>query len=545
VAGDLDGAQEEARRAVQLARDGAATSEAYVLLGRIASARRQREQALLAFRNAVRAEAALAASGGTPEAEPWQLLAAEYLEAGDEAAAVRTLDDLAAHVPGDGSAFRELGRALLERREPARAERHLLRAVALDASDVEAHRLLAEVHEALRRHPEAREDLLAVLRAEPDDAAALLALGRMALRQGDLDQAREWLHRHVRSAPDRAEAHLRVVFLWLEGSHGEAALAAARAAIEDVGPEPRLRFAEGIALQVLRRWEESARALGAVGADAGELFVSARVAQADALSRVRRHAAAERALQALLVAAPDDVRLVTMRATVLERAGRAVEAVALLRRAVAGRQRGALEADLPDLYAALGESLVAAGRPAEAVVTLRDAVAARPRDETLLYALGSAHERAGQSEAAVAQMRALLSVNPDHAEALNFIGYTFAEQGVRLEEAERLVRRALELKPRSGHVLDSLGWVLYRRGDFRRAIEALEEADRLSGPDATILEHLGDAYLAAARHADAARAYRRALASFADEHPQEAGRRASLEKKLRETATSAKRSRGR
>ena len=62
-------------------------------------------------------------------------------------------------------------------------------------------------------------------------------------------------------------------------------------------------------------------------------------------------------------------------------------------------------------------------------------------------------------------MRALLAVNPDHAEALNFVGYAYAEQGVRLEEAERLVRRALELKPRSGHILDSLGWVLFRRGD--------------------------------------------------------------------------------
>lgn len=545
LTGDLDGAQEEGRRAVQLARAGAAASEAHVLLGRIASARRQREQALLAFRSAVLAETALAAAGETPDAEPWRLLAAAYLEGGDEEAAVRALDGLAALAPGDGSAFRELGRSLLERREPARAERHLRRAVELDASDVETHRLLAEVHEALRRHREAREDLLAVLRAEPDDAAALLALGRMALRQGELPQAREWLHRHVRSAPDRADAHLRVVFLWLEGNHGEAALSAARAAIDDAGAEPRLRFAEGIALQVLRRWEESARALGAVGAEAGELFVSARVAQADALSRLRRHGEAERALAAPLAAAPDDVRLVTMRATVLERAGRAADAVALLRRAVAARERGAQEPDLPDLYAALGDSLVAAGRAGEAVATLGRAVAARPRDETLLYALGSAHERAGQTEAAVAQMRALLAVNPDHAEALNFVGYTFAEQGERLEEAERLVRRALELKPRSGHVLDSLGWVLYRRGDLGRAIEALEEADRLSGADATILEHLGDAYRAAARHAEAARAYRRALASYADELPQEAGRRASLEKKLREIASSAERSRRR
>jgi Flp pilus assembly protein TadD len=132
-------------------------------------------------------------------------------------------------------------------------------------------------------------------------------------------------------------------------------------------------------------------------------------------------------------------------------------------------------------------------------------------------------------------MRALLAVNPDHAEALNFVGYCFAEQGVRLEEAERLVRRALELKPRSGHLLDSLGWVLFRRGDHRRAVELLEQADALSGPDATILEHLGDAYRAAARESEAAQAYRRGLASVPDELPSEQRkRRDALERKLRE-----------
>jgi Flp pilus assembly protein TadD len=173
---------------------------------------------------------------------------------------------------------------------------------------------------------------------------------------------------------------------------------------------------------------------------------------------------------------------------------------------------------------------------------LRAAVAAHPRDEELLFALGAAYERAGQPEVAVAQMRALLAVNPDHAEALNFVGYSYAEQGVRLDEAERLVRRALELKPRSGHILDSLGWVLFRRGDARRAVEALEQADTLAGPDATILEHLGDAYRATARPGDAARAYRRALASVGEELPSDQGkRRASLERKLRELGERARR----
>jgi Flp pilus assembly protein TadD len=220
---------------------------------------------------------------------------------------------------------------------------------------------------------------------------------------------------------------------------------------------------------------------------------------------------------------------------VLDRAGRAADAVALLRKAMTEQERTGPEGDLADLQVSLAESLAHSGRHDEAVSVLQAALSKRPREEELLFALGAAYERAGQVELAVAQMRALLAVNPDHPEALNFLGYSLAEQGVRLEEAEKLVRRALELKPRSGHMLDSLGWVLFRRGDARRAVEVLEQAEALAGPDATILEHLGDAYRASSRLGDAAKAYRRALTSVAEELPSDQGkRRGSLERKLSE-----------
>lgn len=542
-AGKLEPAEAEARHGLALARAGTATeSEAHVLLARLALARHYREPAAQALRSAIEIEKALAADGERPDPTPWRLLAGTFVEAGDEERAVLVLDDLAAVVPGDGGGFRELGRTFLERHEPGRAERHLHRAVQLDRRDPEALRLLARAHEALRRDAEAKEDLVAVLRLDPDDDRALLSLARMAVRQADVPGAREWFHRYLRGSSDGAAAHVRVVFQWLEYRHGKEALAAARAGIAEWGADPRLRFAEGLALEELRRWPEAVQALSGIGPDDGEVFVSSRVALAEALSRAGKHAEAERALEAPLAAQPRDARLLTMRAAVLDRAGRAADSVALLRKAVHDRERAGLDADLTDLKIALADSLARASRFDDAVAVLRGAVSAQPRDEELLFALGAAYDRAGQQEAAVAQMKALLAVNPDHAEALNFVGYAYAEQGVRLEDAERLVRRALELKPRSGHILDSLGWVLFRRGETRRAVEVLEQAEVLAGPDATILEHLGDAYRALARPADAAQAYRRALASVGEELPSDQGkRRASLERKLRELGERARR----
>jgi tetratricopeptide (TPR) repeat protein len=106
-------------------------------------------------------------------------------------------------------------------------------------------------------------------------------------------------------------------------------------------------------------------------------------------------------------------------------------------------------------------------------------------------------------------MQRALARNPDNASALNYIGYTWAERGLRLDEAERMINRAIELRPEDGFIVDSLGWVYYmrarpllQRGPSReatryleRALAELERADRLTGGDPVISEHLGDTYL--------------------------------------------------
>jgi Flp pilus assembly protein TadD len=83
--------------------------------------------------------------------------------------------------------------------------------------------------------------------------------------------------------------------------------------------------------------------------------------------------------------------------------------------------------------------------------------------------------------------------------------------GVQLDEAERLIRRALELQPNDGIYIDSLGWVYYQRGEYKRAVEQLERAVELAGEDPTIVEHLGDAYQRLGQSTSAIRVYRDAL----------------------------------
>ncbi|HYG66667.1 MAG TPA: tetratricopeptide repeat protein, partial [Anaeromyxobacteraceae bacterium] len=302
VAGDTSGAMAEANRAIALARGEPLAVDAYVLVGRLHAAAGELEPAILAVRRAVRLAGANADARREPPApEPWQVLAELYAGTGDEPAAARTLEDLTARLPDAGGGYRELGRALLDQGAVDAAEKHLRRAVEVDAGDLEALRLLAEVHERQRRLDAAREDLLGLLALEPDDASALLSLGRLALRDDDAAAAQRWFERHVTAARDRIEARARVAFEWLDVERPADALAAVR---DGGGDDARLRFAEGLALEGLRRWDEAARALGAVGPSAGELYFSARASLAYALSRAGRHAAAERALTPALEARP-------------------------------------------------------------------------------------------------------------------------------------------------------------------------------------------------------------------------------------------------
>jgi len=108
-------------------------------------------------------------------------------------------------------------------------------------------------------------------------------------------------------------------------------------------------------------------------------------------------------------------------------------------------------------------------------------------------------------------MKKVLEINPDNADALNYIGYTYAEQGVNLDRAEEMVKKALRLKPRDGYIIDSLGWVYFKKGDYKKAVRHLEEAEAYASEDPLIKEHLGDAYLKADLKDRALEMYERAL----------------------------------
>jgi len=110
----------------------------------------------------------------------------------------------------------------------------------------------------------------------------------------------------------------------------------------------------------------------------------------------------------------------------------------------------------------------------------------------LLFNRAVAFESLKQYEQVESTLHQLLKSTPGHAEAMNFLAYTYAIQGIKLGKAEALMHRALILKPNNGYYLDSLAWVYYKSGNFAKAIETQAQALKKIPEDAVMLEHYGD-----------------------------------------------------
>lgn len=152
---------------------------------------------------------------------------------------------------------------------------------------------------------------------------------------------------------------------------------------------------------------------------------------------------------------------------------------------------------------------------AQAASAYGQAIALVPQPQSshwfLFYARGICLERSKQWPQAEADFKRALALQPDQPDVLNYLGYSWVDKGLNLEQARAMLERAVSLRPRDGAIVDSLGWALYRLGDMDGAVRALERAADLLPSDPTINHHLGDALFRVGRADEAVHMWRRAL----------------------------------
>jgi tetratricopeptide (TPR) repeat protein len=466
------------------------------------------------------------------DTEAYLVLTQLWLELRKPDEAVKVVEELAAAIPGEAVGFKRLGLALSERNDNVRAEKLLRRAIDKDPSDFETWVTLAQVQETLNRTAEAEESFSRALERDPDNREVLLAAGRLALRQGSATRARAYFDRLLSLSQD-PEIAVKVAFSYLSTRHLNNAVevldnARKQRAKDDTDViSHKLSFYAGLVHERLSHHQRAADAYAEVP-ESSELFHEARLHRATCLSSAGQHKAALELLKKGVEERPDYLLLYPAYARALERAGQHREAEGFITRSMKDRPS-------PELFDALASLFERQGKLPVAIDLLSDALRARPNDEALLYTLGTAYERRGDTTRSLEKMRAVLEVNPENAMAMNFIGYALTQRGRDLEEAEGLLKKALELKPDTGAFLDSLGWLYFRRGDYARAIDTLERAAALESNEPTVLEHLGDAYSKLAKRTQAVDAYRKALEVLRDEPElaESKSQKGGIEKKLK------------
>jgi tetratricopeptide (TPR) repeat protein len=237
-------------------------------------------------------------------------------------------------------------------------------------------------------------------------------------------------------------------------------------------------------------------------------------------SAADQHELAARTLAAIPADSTNAVRAEIGRAEALQAMDRREEAVALIERL---RET---HPDDPQVAITLGELL----RRGEDWVPCADAYGAaismlEAEDRAgwgLYYQRGICHERADLWDLAEADFLTALEMEPEQPFVLNYLGYSWVELGRNLDEAKAMIERAVEQEPDNGYITDSLGWVLYRLGDYEGAVAWLEKAVELAPVDPVINDHLGDALWMVGRRLEARFQWKRAR-SF-DPEPDELAR---------------------
>ena len=360
-------------------------------------------------------------------------------------------------------------------------------------------------------------------------AQAELGIGDIARAGSEIDQALALRPNWDAAALFKAEllpkGVARIDFLktWLEANPGaqDVRLAYARSLVgekryEDArvefrrllaaNPEsPEMLYAVGIlALQVNDATEAEQQLRRYVGVGRGDVnparFYLGQIAEQtgrpeEAIGWYDQVAAGEHLMQARVRAAQ-----------ILLRQNKLDEARARLAAA-----RG-IEPDDPRLVIAESQLLRDAGRHADAYAFLIAELEARPDDVDLLYETALAAEKLGNLDVMERHLLRVIALNPDSATGYNALGYSFADRNIRLDEAAQLIDKAVALKPDDAAILDSKGWVLFRQGNLRGALEYLHKAFSKI-PDGEIAAHLGEVLWALDRRDEALAVWREAAKS--------------------------------
>ena len=408
-----------------------------------------------------------------------------YLDAGEsEKAFEQALAILAISEARGENGFTSVLAVLSKQQDQIAAMTLMRRLQAIHADDPEAGYAIALISFLRRDYAQAEADIRSVIADRPDWSKGYVLLSRLRKLQDDASGAVEVLKQVLRQDPDEASVNTALARLLVEMSDYEGGyqqfLKINRLAPDDTDALYSLAVLAvqteryGVAKDHLKRLLE----MGSHVDDAA--YYLGRIEEQDGHDEV--------AIGWYKRVSGGDYRFEAMArvAQVLADADRLQEALDWIR-----NLRVQIPSQSVQLYLMEAKILAQHGSATEVFEVYSHALDAHPDNDDILYARGLYAAELGRLDIVESDLRQVIQHDPNNADALNALGYTFADRSIRFEEAGALIAQALKLKPDSPAILDSMGWLHYRQGNLPLALDYLKKAFTILA-DGEIGAHLGE-----------------------------------------------------
>jgi tetratricopeptide (TPR) repeat protein len=466
-------------------------------------------------------------------------LASLYSDRGDPKAASALLEGLAKKRPSS-KAYVNLANAYEGMHEYGLAADAYKKAIDLDPSHPELKEVQAQDLAMAGRFDEALAVYSDIAENDPKSAKPYIGMSQIYREQKNYAKAREVLNKAKELEPDNLEVrYSEAGLLENEGKIPEA-IAALKSVLDSTSRrtyEPEQRNSRARLLEQLgglysrnEQYDQAAAAFREVATLNPEAAPRVEAQIANTYLVAHDDAKAMQVLDAALQKYPDERMLHEVRAQVLADQGKYDAAVAELRKLLDGKSDREIYLALADVYQK-AKDYNASSKSLDEAEKLSQT---KEEKSAVLFMRGAMQEREKKYDLAEKTFRQVLEMDANNASAMNYLGYMFADRGVRLSEAQDLIQKALQIEPNNYAFLDSLGWVYFRMNKLEDAEQQLKRSLAISSKDPTIHDHLGDVYFKEGKIKEAVAQWQSSLKAFSAGPPSEADPEevAKVQKKL-------------
>jgi len=367
------------------------------------------------------------------------------------------------------------------------------------------HYYTGKINLELKEYDKAEKAFQRVLNLNESFLPALFDLAALYATSGKLDMAAETYQKILMSDPTETTARERLIAIYYKMGQKDLAERHLHKMKEFIGPGNEKRRRLGLLYLRYGKLQESIDELTAI-VSAWPDDQEARYYLAAALEESEDLDEAYRNFDLVTLESDYFVNARIHMAYILEKQERAGEAIELLRQTITQTSEHP-----PQLYLVLASLYEITEEHESAIDALREGLQHNNENTDLYYRLGIILGKLKRTDESIKQMEMVIEIDPRHADALNYIGYTYADENIHLDQALELIEKAIKYKPNSGYIIDSLGWVYFRKGLYDKALAELKKAVELAPHDPAIAEHLGDVYYKKQEYGNALKAYEKAI----------------------------------